>query len=116
MITRFLLADRKCKKLKSLLDHQPSCRAWRLPFIEPLIFLSNPELKNILSEPGGIRICQRDRDNAPGIIAALKFRNAPALKQDVPLFNRPTSAASPAPSTKQASALPSVTAASPTTN
>jgi serine/threonine protein kinase len=85
-----LNADRKCKKLKSLLERQPACRAERLPFIEPLIFLSNPELKNLLPEPDRIRICQRDRDNAPGIIAALKFRNALGLKQDVPLLNRPT--------------------------
>ena len=84
-----LNADRKCKKLKSLLERQPACRVERLPFIEPLIFLSNPELKNLLPDPDRIRICQRDRDNAPGIIAALKFRNAPGLKQDVPLINRP---------------------------
>src|ERR1035441_8101611 len=84
-----LNADRKCKKLKSLLERQPACRIERLPFIEPLIFLSNPELKNLLPDPDRIRICQRDRDNAPGIIAALKFRNAPGLKQDVPLINRP---------------------------
>jgi serine/threonine protein kinase len=84
-----LTADRKCKKLKSLLEHQPACRSERLSFIEPLVFLSNPELKNLLSESDRIRICQRDRENAPGIIAALKFRNAPGLKHDVPLLNRP---------------------------
>jgi serine/threonine protein kinase len=82
-------ADRKCKKLKSLLERQPACRAERLPFLEPLIFLSNPELKNLLPETDRIRVCQRDRDNAPGIIAALKFRNALGLKQDVQLLNRP---------------------------
>ena len=32
-----LNADRKCKKLKSLLERQPACRVERLPFIEPLI-------------------------------------------------------------------------------
>jgi serine/threonine protein kinase len=84
-----LYADRKCKKLKSLLERQPACRDERLPFIEPLIFLSNPELKNLLPDSDRIRVCQRDRDNAPGIIAALKFRNAPGLKQDVPILNRP---------------------------
>jgi hypothetical protein len=82
-------ADRKCKKLKSLLEHQPACRV-HLPFIEPLVFLSNPELENLLPDPDRIRICQRDRDNAPGIIAAIKFRNATGLKQDVPNLNRPT--------------------------
>ncbi|MCX6624637.1 MAG: protein kinase, partial [Acidobacteria bacterium] len=85
-----LNADRKCKRLKSLLERQPACRAERLPYLEPLVFLSNPELKNLLPDADRIRVCQRDRDNAPGIIAALKFRNAPGLKQDVPLLNRPT--------------------------
>jgi serine/threonine protein kinase len=82
-------ADRKCKKLKSLLEHQPSTRAEKLPYLEALIFLSNPELRNHLPESDRIRVCQRDRDNSPGIIAALKFRNATGLKQDVPLINRP---------------------------
>src|SRR2546422_410817 len=58
-----------------------------LPYLEPLIFLSNPALTNHLPDADRIRVCQRDRDNAPGIIAALKFRNAPGLKQDVPIIN-----------------------------
>ncbi len=85
-----LAADRKCKKLKSLLERQPACKGESLPFIEPLIFLSNPELSNQLPEADRIRICQRDRDNATGIIGALKFRSAQGQVQDVPLINRPT--------------------------
>jgi hypothetical protein len=42
-----------------------------------------------LPESDRIRVCERDGDNSPGIIAALKFRNATGLKQDVPLINRP---------------------------
>lgn len=39
-------ADRKAKRLKSLLEQQPSARAAkvRLPFIQPLVFLSHPEV------------------------------------------------------------------------
>src|SRR5260221_13836136 len=84
-----LNAVRKCKKLKSLLERQPACRTDRLPYLEPLIFLSNPALSNQLPEADRIRVCQRDRENPPGIIAALKFRSAPGQKQDVPLVNRP---------------------------
>jgi serine/threonine protein kinase len=85
-----LNTDRKCKKLKSLLERQPACRTEKLPFLEPLIFLSNPALSNQLAEADRIRVCQRDRENRPGIISALKFRTAPGQKQDVPPINRPT--------------------------
>ena len=37
-----LLANRKAKKLKSLLLHQSALRHSRIPFIEPIIFLSAP--------------------------------------------------------------------------
>jgi serine/threonine protein kinase len=84
-----LNAERKCKKLKSLLERQPACKTEGLPFIESLIFLSNPDLSNQLPEADRIRVCQRDRDNAPGIIGALKSRTALGQKQDVPLVNRP---------------------------
>lgn len=85
-----ILANSKCKKLKSLLERQPASRGEQLPYLEPLIFLSNPELKNLLPEPDRIRVCQRHPDTSQGIIGAIKFRNAPGLKQEVPLINRPT--------------------------
>ena len=74
---RLLGADRKCKKLKSLLERQPACKGESLPFIESLVFLSNPELSNQLPETDRIRTCQRDRDNASGITSAFRFRKAP---------------------------------------
>ena len=40
-----LLANRKAKKLKSLLQHQNALRHSRVPYIEPLIFLSAPGLR-----------------------------------------------------------------------
>src|ERR1017187_7016209 len=81
--------DRKCKKLKSLLERQPACKTEGLPFIEALVFLSNPELSNQLPEADRIRVCQRDRDKSPGIVGALKSRTALGQKQDVQLVNRP---------------------------
>jgi hypothetical protein len=44
-----LLANRKAKKLKSLLQHQTALRHARLPYIEPVIFLSAPGLRCDLS-------------------------------------------------------------------
>lgn len=40
-----LLANRKAKKLKSLLQHQTALRGARVPYIEPVIFLSAPGLR-----------------------------------------------------------------------
>ena len=39
-----LLANRKCRRLTSLLARQRSFRRERVPFVEPLVFLSHPEL------------------------------------------------------------------------
>jgi Nuclease-related domain len=44
-----LLANRKAKKLKSLLLHQNALRHTRTPFIEPMIFLSAPGFRSELS-------------------------------------------------------------------
>jgi nuclease-like protein len=44
-----LLADRKAKKLKSLLLHQSALRHTRTPFIDPMIFLSAPGFQCELS-------------------------------------------------------------------
>src|SRR4051795_9951818 len=41
----YLLANRKAKRLKSLLSRQKSMRGKRMPFIAPLIFLSDSELQ-----------------------------------------------------------------------
>jgi hypothetical protein len=40
-----ILANRKCKRLKSLLARQRAFRGSECPFIEPLVFLSHTELK-----------------------------------------------------------------------
>lgn len=77
------LANTKAKKLADLLDHQPAVkRAGKVPFIEPLVFLSAPGLQCELSASGRLRTCLRDRDGdapRPGIMAALQQRECPGL-------------------------------------
>jgi serine/threonine protein kinase len=69
-----LLANRKAKKLKSLLQHQKALYNSRLPYIEPVIFLSAPGLRCEL--PGAARtgVCLRDnteREGYPDITTVL---------------------------------------------
>lgn len=47
-----LLANRKAKKLKSLLQRQGALRKHRVPYVEPLIFLSSQSLKCDLTKAG----------------------------------------------------------------
>src|SRR5580700_1311836 len=49
-----LLANRKCKRLKSLLVRQRAFKKEAQPFIEPIAFLSQPNAKCLLSD--GVRI------------------------------------------------------------
>jgi serine/threonine protein kinase len=68
-----LLANRKAKKLKSLLQHQNALRSLRVPYIEALIFLSAPGLRCQLTGAARNGICVR-KDNGqegyPDIIDA----------------------------------------------
>ncbi|MEA3410517.1 MAG: BREX system serine/threonine kinase PglW [Pseudomonadota bacterium] len=69
-----LLANRKAKKLKSLLQRQGAIRRHRVPFVEPVIFLSNPSLRCELSEAGrtGVYLGQQAEGNAhPDIVSVL---------------------------------------------
>jgi serine/threonine protein kinase len=56
-----LLADRKAKKLASLLQVQSSCKRSndRIPFISALVFLSAENLINKLEGPARINVCTR---------------------------------------------------------
>jgi serine/threonine protein kinase len=80
------LVNFKAKKLAELLNHQSAAkRGGRVPFIEPLVFLSAPDLKCDLADTARLRVCLRDRDAAdgrsphPGILAALRSRDCPGL-------------------------------------
>ncbi|MTW22214.1 BREX system serine/threonine kinase PglW [Allochromatium palmeri] len=56
-----LLADRKAKKLKSLLESQRSAlkAKERLPFIQTLVFLSAENVVNRLQGPARLQVCTR---------------------------------------------------------
>src|ERR1051326_8160032 len=74
-----LLANRKSKKLASLLRRQKAAKDIRVPFIEPLVFLSHENMRCHLPEGSRTRVTVRDRENAsaaypPGIIGALTNR------------------------------------------
>ncbi len=80
-------ANRKAKKLRSLLERQKAvkkCRS-RLPFVEPLVFCSAEHLQCNLDGTARYRVCLRDRDATderparPGIVAALERRECPGL-------------------------------------
>ena len=79
-------ADRKAKKLKSLLQRQKACRKKaKLPFVEPLVFCSAPDLNLQLQDNAAYRVCLRDLERKgdvparPGIIAAIKRRDCQGL-------------------------------------
>ncbi|MFP4309213.1 MAG: BREX system serine/threonine kinase PglW [Desulfococcaceae bacterium] len=79
-------ANRKARKLASLLKRQKAARKSRLPFLEALVFCSAEDLNNKLDPAGRTRICLRDRPgeggkpDRPGIMAALLERKAQGLR------------------------------------
>lgn len=97
-----LAADRKAKKLKSLLERQKAVKKFRgkLPFLEPLIFCSAPDQQNQLTGTAAYRVCLRDRDATPdrparpGIMAAVERRDCPGLDKTLRShIDRPTAKA-----------------------
>jgi serine/threonine protein kinase len=63
-----IAADRKAKKLRSLLERQKSIKKLRgrLPFIEPLVFCSAEQIQCNLTGNARYKVCLRDRDAAEG--------------------------------------------------
>lgn len=83
------LANRKAKKLASLLKRQKACSKIRFPYLEPLIFCSHPELQCHLHGIARNRVCLRDRIGNPdkparGIISALKNRDFDGANEHSP--------------------------------
>lgn len=78
------LTNRKCKALKSLLERHASFKKGKaqVPFIEPLVFCSDPN--NVLTFQGAQAngVCLRDRadGSVPGILGAIARREAPGLR------------------------------------
>jgi serine/threonine protein kinase len=95
-----VLANRKAKKLASLLKRQKACQKIHVPYLDPLVFCSNEALDCRLQGIDRYRICLRDREKTPdrpavpGIIAALKFRNVEGLLDNRELLiDRPVASA-----------------------
>ena len=85
-----LLTNRKCKRLKSLLARQKAFKKEGVPFIEPLVFVSHLGVINHLSGNAEHYVCLRDTPTRPGIMAAIRRRECPGLKQfDQQVVNRP---------------------------
>lgn len=85
-----ILANRKCKRLKSLLSRQKAFKKEGMPFIEPLVFVSHPEVVCRLSGNASFFVRLRDTENHPGIMGAIRRRECPGLKQfEHQVVNRP---------------------------
>lgn len=70
-----ILADRKSKKLKSLLSRQTALKKVRIPYVDPVIFLSAPDLRCELTDTGRTSVFMRaeaQRDGRPSIMEVLK--------------------------------------------
>jgi serine/threonine protein kinase len=68
-----LLANRKAKRLKSLLESQRAGRAARLPFVQPLVFLSASDLVCRLPDSARQHVWLPDTERRPGIVHALTY-------------------------------------------
>lgn len=92
-----MVTNRKAKKLRSLLERQRAFRnRGKVPFVESLIFCSDPKQQLDLSWGARQRVCLRDRppmDGKPGragIMAAILRRDCDGLEpQPRELHNRP---------------------------
>lgn len=95
-----LLADRKARKLVTLLRHQPALQhKVRAPFLEAHVFLSHPDVDCRVVEVLRDRVHLRDagagRDERPGIVAALTRWSAgtpPRTRLDRPVAKAVTRA------------------------
>lgn len=75
-----LLTNKKAKRLKGLLDEavrRNRDNPKRLPYLQPLVFLSDPRVQVTLDARGRTGVCVRDREDGqghggfPGIVATL---------------------------------------------
>jgi serine/threonine protein kinase len=87
-----VLADRKAKRLKGLLARQRAMRGRQVPFIKPLVFLSDPDLQVGLDEGGRGGVALRsNRAGLPAVVDVLtRPRDSARLQRQV---DRPASRA-----------------------
>lgn len=76
-----LLTNRKCKRLKGLLARQKAFKKEGVPYIEPLVFVSHPGVTSHLTGTAEHYIRLRDKEDRPGIMAAIRHRECPGLRQ-----------------------------------
>lgn len=89
-----LLANRKAKKLASLLKKQSACRNIQLPYLDALVFASHPETESRLQGVAGYRLCLRDTPERRGIAAALLRREYDGANENArPFINKPVAKA-----------------------
>jgi serine/threonine protein kinase len=69
------LANRKARKLVSLLRRQKSAAKTSIPYLEAVVFCSATDLQNRLAGAGRTNVFLRDTEKAPGILQALINRN-----------------------------------------
>jgi len=81
-----VLANAKAKKLRSLLQRQRAAKGrGEVPYVEPLVFCSAPDLQFDLDGTAARRVCLRDDERArdaparPGVMAAIMRRECPGL-------------------------------------
>jgi len=75
-----ILANSKARKLGSLLDRQKAFKEIKRPYVEALVFSSDPSISIQLPESERMRVCARlPLDKAPGIIPALLRRESPGI-------------------------------------
>lgn len=91
-----LLANRKARKLASLLKRQKAARDVRLPYLEPLVFLSSQSLQCKLTGAArqGVHLRDRESEGAtpsrPGILAAItRFAAAELARSGRARVDRP---------------------------
>ncbi|MCY2987164.1 MAG: BREX system serine/threonine kinase PglW [Planctomycetota bacterium] len=97
-----IAANRKAKKLKSLLERQKAIKNFkgRLPFLDVVIFCSAPDQQLVMEGTARYRVCLRDQETTtdsparPGILAALQHRDCPGLDPQAKGYgDRPTAKA-----------------------
>jgi hypothetical protein len=88
----YVLANRKAKRLKGLLSRQRALRGQHVPFIRPLIFLSDPDVVVSLSDEARVGVTRRDTDapgGLPGVIATLTKLTADEQRRGERAVDRP---------------------------
>ncbi len=90
-----LLANRKAKKLISLIRSEKAMLKTHTPYLDALVFCSAENIHWNFTGAGGSRICFREKEGVsrsfPGVIAALKERRLPGLKTDRPAISKTVS-------------------------